>query len=527
MGDSRDKSLVSAQQTHYSSALLRIALRHFLLGKFASASLSIATLLILLRSLSIEDYGTYVTLIAIQGVAILLSSLGLDSAIDRYMPELRLTHGERQLRTAVMVALLLRLLVLAAVLGVSWGLSHWLAPFFGDGDWGELLPLLMMIILLGGLFNFSTNILDTLLLQKSSQLSGLAYTFIRLAVVLAAMSYTALDVEKVLYAEVISTAFALFMALAALSGYFLKTPAQTETTALFDRAMRWRILRFSGLNYGARLLGQTQGPHGLRLIVSYLLGVGAAAKFGFVMSLADILERYLPTTLLARLIRPIFVTRYTTRRDFLQINAFASLLVKINLVILAPVLMLAVVYGADVVLIIGGQRYAGTEWLLVLALVLLIPNSQKVVIGLVANTLEKNVVQFAGGMFSVMGLALGILLGLEFGLYGVVAAAIFAAIAYNAYSIYYLKEQGYRYSSDVRGAAKIVLASVLGICGAGLFTLMNNSLPTLLLSSLLGIVLYALLLRMLDPFGARDRELLDQVIPKRLGWALKLLGSWE
>jgi O-antigen/teichoic acid export membrane protein len=523
MVDSEDRSLVSAQQAHYSSAILRTALAHFLLGKFASAALSFATLLLLLRSLSVEDYGTYVTLIAIQGVAVLLSSLGLDSAIDRYMPELRLTHSEGHLRMAVLVALLLRLLVLLVVLAILLGLSQWLIVSFGKGEWGELFPLLLVMVLVGGLFNFSSNILDTLLLQKSSQLSGFAYVFIRLAVLLTAVFYTKLQVEMVIYAEIVSTTIALCMSLLALIGYFLRSPKRAEVGRLFDKSMTRRILTFSCLNYGARLLSQTQGPHGLRLMVTYLLGIGATAKFGFIMSLSDLLERYLPTTLLARLIRPVFVTRYTTHRDFSQINAFASLLAKINLLVVAPAVMLAIVYGPYIIQLMAGEKYSGTEWLLVMALILLVPNSQKVVIGLVANTLEKNAMQFAGGIFSVLGLCLGILLGLEFGLYGILAGAISAAIAYNIYSVDYLRRQGYPYTSDMRGAAKIIFASVVGILGAGLISLADVSSPIVLLSALLGVGLYWFLVRMLNSFGAKDRELLAQVMPKKLRWALKLL----
>lgn len=518
-----DRRLASAQQTHYSTALLRTALTHFLLGKFASATLSIATLLLLLNSLAIEDYGVYVTLIAVQGVVVLLSSLGLDSAIDRYMPELRLTHSEGHLRLAIVAAILLRLSVLLVALAILWGLSRMGALSPNNGNSEELLPVLMFMILLGGLFNFSSNILDSLLLQKSSQLAGFAYVFIRLAVLLLAIFYSSLTVKVVLYAEIISTAFAFLMTLLALGGYFLKNPLFPSGAQSLDQAMSRRIVKFSALNYGARLLGQTQGPHGLRLTASHLFGVAAAAKFGFIMSIGDMLERYLPSTLMARLIRPIFVTRYTTHRDFSQINAFASLLLKVNLLVVTPAVMLAIVFGGDIVQLMAGEKYRGTEWLLVMALILLIPNSHKVVIGLIANTLEKNKMQFVGGIFSVLGLCVGVLLGLGFGLYGLLAGAIAAAIGYNVYSVDYLRKQGHAYSVDLWGAAKITLASVVGIYGAELITLADRSSPTLVLSCLFGLGSFWLLLRVLGAFGARDRELLSQIAPGKLRWVVNLL----
>jgi len=519
-----DKSqLAAAKKAHYSSGKIRTALKHFLFGRAASAVVSLVTLLLLLRVLEVEEYGLYVTLIALQGIIILLSGLGLDATIDRFMPELRLTYNPASLHKAVLAALSLRLLVLLVVLAVLGGIADWLVTVFGNAGWRELVPWLLAMILANGLFNLAGNILDTLLLQKWSQISGFAHVFFRLALLLGAFFFSTLTVKLVLAAEIVSTLLALGLGLYALARYFPGSLSEMRAATLFDRSLNRRILRFASLNFGARVLNQTQGPHGLRLAASHFHGIGAAASFGFVMSLADLLERYLPTTLLTRLIRPVFVSRYTAHGDFSQINGFSSLLVKVNLLVVAPVVMLAALYGNYIVEWVAGDKYIGTAWLLVMALALLIPNSHKVVIALVANTLEKNAMQFTGGIFSLLGLGLGIVLGFEFGLYGILGGALVAAVAYNFYAVAYLRHSGYAYAPDMWGAFKIVLASVAGIGAASLLVLAWSDLPVVLLAMLVGLAAYWLLFRWFGVFDASDRALMAQVLPRKAHRALKLL----
>lgn len=521
--DDNHRDLANAKQVHYSGRRIRTALAHFLLGRAASAIIAFLALLLLLRGLPIEAYGIYVTLMALQGMLLLLSALGLDATIDRFIPELRLTHTEASLQKAVLVALGVRLLILICLVAALGLTANWMATIMGQSGWHDYGPLLLTLILIHGLFNLAGNILDTLLLQKWSQMSGFVNALSRFGILAWAYSASALSVQTVLYAEIVSATLGLLVAIFALIRYFPGRLSDMRESVLFDGPLVRRVLRFASLNYGARVLNQTQGPHGLRLVVSHLHGVGAAATFGFAMSLADLLERYLPSTLLTRLIRPVFVSRYTVNRDFRQINGFASLLIKINLLLVAPAIMFSVFHGNHIVSWIGGEKYANAQWVLVMALALLVPNSHKVVIALVANTLEKNAMQFTGGVFAVIGLMLGIALSHEFALYGILTGALAAATAYNLYSIAYLRRQGYNYAPDVAGMLKILFAS-LTATGAG--KLLGFSLPGLagvLLAMLMGGLFYLLLLKRFNVFTTNDRTLLAKILPQNARLILRLL----
>ena len=74
----------------YSRHALKRSAAHFLIGKAISALFTLIILFWLVRLLTVEEYGAYVTLIAGMEFSLAIASFGLPWVAARYLPEFRL-----------------------------------------------------------------------------------------------------------------------------------------------------------------------------------------------------------------------------------------------------------------------------------------------------------------------------------------------------------------------------------------------------------------------------------------------------
>jgi O-antigen/teichoic acid export membrane protein len=504
---------------HYSHDKVRSAVGYFLVGKMAAGLLAFATLILLVRFMTVSEYGAYVGLIAARGILSMLASLGLDGMAARFLPEFRITSADSTLSTVTIGVVATWMLTLGLI-----GLVIWLSPVgllsvLHLEDWASLGPMFASLIVVGGLANFSAGILEALLLQKSAQLAATLSSTARLASLVTPVLQGHVQLADALLAELIGNATMLALTLMTLVAYFATPRSHPDARAPADRTAILRMGRFSAMNYGGQIVRQAQGPHGLRVAVASTLGTAASAQFGFVMSLADTLQRYLPTVLLAGVIRPVLVSRHIGSGGFDTVNRFASLLFKVNLLIVAPALALTVVHGADLVSLLGGDKYYDARWLLPAAFTLLLSFSHSVIISLVANTIEENGLQLWGGGIAVAGLGLGIWLAilLPVGAYGIIAGTLAGSLLYNFFSVRYLRARGYPYAIDWLTAARILFAAAASTGMARLAGVeVDSSIISLTITLLAGGASYVAILRRLRPFDAIDQTHLAQVLPGRL-----------
>ena len=74
----------------YSSSAIKYGIWNFLTGKVASGSFTLLNLLILVRIMTIGDYGAYVTIFAGLELTWAFSGLGLPWVAARYVPDFRI-----------------------------------------------------------------------------------------------------------------------------------------------------------------------------------------------------------------------------------------------------------------------------------------------------------------------------------------------------------------------------------------------------------------------------------------------------
>ncbi|MFN5047453.1 beta-1,6-N-acetylglucosaminyltransferase [Roseateles sp.] len=372
----------------YSGSRVRRGLWHFLLGKGVSSLAGLAAMLLVVRELAVAEFAAYSVLVALVEIVTALTGLGLSHVVLRYVPELFAAAEVRALRGLVLRAFGLRLLLLLAAVAVVLLDVPGFAALAGVGGWPDAFGLFLVLLVLRISAHFISQVLESTLHQAVAQLAFSLGALVRLVALLALLAGGQLDLQAVIYAEIIADG----VSLAVLLGGTWRV-LQAPTGALSGRWAldHWRRLaRFAMAGYFQHLAILPYGGHTNRIVGGHLLATGAMAAYGFAQSLYEYAKRYLPAQLLVGLVRPVVIARYSESKDFSQAARLCQQVLQLNILLICALLVPLLIAGAPLLLALSAGKYGSeANWvLLALALVLLL-ETQRQQLELLAQTLER------------------------------------------------------------------------------------------------------------------------------------------
>jgi O-antigen/teichoic acid export membrane protein len=502
---------------HYGRERLKRALLHFITGRLVSGGLGIASLILVIRHLPTQEFGLYAAMLSLQVVFLAYSSFGVEPAMERYLPEIRLTAAPGTLLRFMGTVLLLRLIFLGLSVILLKGAVPLLARYLGMSDFDKILDSYVWVILAVALMNISGVALEALLQQKAAQFSAVLYAAIRFSFILYGVTQETLNIDEIVALDLYSALGAFSVSCIALLRYGMVDHKTCVSTSGTEKSTIWlRFRPFAAKNFSAQIVMQTYGPHALRLGVTSLSGLVETARLGFAMGLSELVQRYLPATLLMRMIRPVFVSRYVANGDFQQLNSFANLVLKLNVLALAPLLAFVAVCGDTFSSLVSAGKYEDAHWILFGVVFLLFPLSHQIVVSILANTLEENDVQVKSALVGLSGISVAYLFIPEFGAYGALLASVCSAIAYNLTTATLLRRRGYKYKVDYRGLLKLFTASAAGGFCAWATTFFFDGVIGLFLAGLTLLVVFVLVASRWKGFSWEERNLINGMLPRNI-----------
>lgn len=350
----------------YTGRRFRTALKHFAIGRAAQAVASVAFLLCVVRLLDPAAFGAYMVLLGVVEVCRPLSSMGLLPAVQQYLPEMALHASREQLRQFVRWATAFRfgaLVLFGAGIYVFWPL---LAAALGLQDltsvYGVLIAFLVITMLGAG---FNDHILEALLEQRRAQVLRTLVPVGRLAGLLLLAYTDQVTLESMLVVDIVVTSACLLAAEWVLMSQLRRL--SPDGSRYFSRA---KIVRFTWHLSGAQLLNAISSAGTLRMIVSALLGPQVAGQFAFIQQIVLQLQRFMPSLLLANLVRPMLVAASVTG-DRENLHIASRLLWKSNTLLVLPLVGMAWVGGMPLMRLLSGGRIDDALTLGVLVLGLL------------------------------------------------------------------------------------------------------------------------------------------------------------
>lgn len=508
-----------AEHPAYSVERVRRSLWHFAAGKTVGVAFGFGLLLVLVRALSTQDFGFYIASQAALEVVSQVSAFGLIAVAQRYLPEL-LARGEgRVLVRLVLVIVLARTLTICIVAALIYILVPAVAARFAFDAYVTASRLFLLVILFEGISRYFEVIFDSLLMQGAAQVSLVVRSALRLSaisVLFFAADSSSVQLEYWILADaaagLVGTAYGILVLSRHMARVRLTSPG-SNTPPEYRRYFRYALP-----TYIAATLYTASGPNVVKLIAARVLSVSELAAFGFAAALSAMFQRYLPMFLLIRMLRPLFVAA-RQREDFaLRLPFMASLVFKLNVFALAPLVVVSGVAGTTLADVLTGGRYPETGMYLLAFTGLLFAQALRAVFSLTAQAMEHARAPLLGTLLGLTGLVVGLVLSARLGGIALCIGLVLSELLFAGPVCAALARAGVRIRIDWRGYAKLLCAAAVSAL-AGRYSLAwfeGLQFQALLFSGLAVGMVFLIVAYFLKPFSPEERLTLNRILKRNL-----------
>lgn len=347
-------------QNPYGQERVRKGVGHYVTGRAFAAVASMIVVLLLVRLMTVQDYGVFVTATGAATILVMLSVCGLDRVILKFVPEGRLQATPRDLSRFLLRLISMRMGAAIAFIVPVCAAQEWLLPKLQIPVSNGVLLATVSYALMFAFTDFAVYCLQALMLQKQLRLSVSIAWLIRLAAVgFLMLTHGKVDSLSILWIWAAAECVAALILLAPL----LKIIQQGRGINRNDAdSTRWppknaalRNLAIS--NFLSTLVGIPWQPYALRTLAAALLPANQVAAYGFYQILIERIRGYLPVYFFASLTEPLMAAHLATKGQRQEALDYMSLLIQFSVWMLAPLVTLFLCLGDPVLGMLAGGKY--------------------------------------------------------------------------------------------------------------------------------------------------------------------------
>lgn len=492
----------------YGVARFRRAIYQMIGGRITQAAGNAILLLVLVRLLPVTDYGAYMLLIGLSEMMWHLASFGILSVGQRYLPQMISTLSISKLHRFVLTLALLQMGILSVVTFGLWKYWPVVSPWMGMSTVQAMATKSgLLLFFLVPAFRFISDMQESLLEQGKAQIARALMPIGHVAVIGLLTAFgVSLNLSNIIMLYVAVTAFCLVLSWILLHhslGSLHNSNADGEIPVREMLHFAWHMA-FVDLN------GSTASPGAIRLALAHSLGVYESGLFSFLQSLRRLVERYMPSTLLRGIIRPVLLARAYAPGGMSVVEAGTGFLMKINLLIIAAGSVVIAVGGDELVSWISGGKFPHAGLTLLLMFLALAVTSQRSIIEMLMQITGHTATLRATSLLQPAAL---LVLWLYAGHGLNVAVLIIAggtAIS-NWIAMFVLIRSTGGYHMDWRGLMATVVPAGL-VIGSGILL---RSIVHPVAATAISLVLFALLLWVVKPFNSQEFGIVERAVGRR------------
>lgn len=502
--------------SYYSLVKVKKSLIYFLIGRsFMTVSAALFSLL-LVWHLPVREYGGYIALSGLIGVISLIASGGMGRILPRFLPELKERGDTLALRSLSWRLFLFRM---AVVFVVSMPLTFVGELVFQalevEFDLAILIPLYLNILFSEGCGHLARS-LQVLLLQRESAIGISIEWLVKLLILWGWLLWgEPLTIATIFWIQfagyLVSMFFLAFRLAKRLNRMALEHAVSGSEGIEFQR-----LWKFGWHNYVQQMLGVLFSPHLNKVFSASMIGSVETAFFGFSYMCRNIIQKILPSSLLMNAIEPAFMARYSRSGDFGELNSMASLLLKLNLFILAPLIAWLLLSGWPMLDFVSNGKYGDATWILGGLMFLLVSEYHRMALQLLCNAVEHNYLLISSNTRAALLIPVQLLLMIWLGMPGLIGGLILISWYRNYFLTTRLRRAGYPYHQPWKDYARMGLFA----CAAGgVGWLADYYVPGIYGSVLSAIVTsgsFLLISYLWKVFSVTERELINRGIGRRL-----------
>lgn len=510
----------------YSAAKIRSGLREFLLGRVAAAGLSFVTNILIVRQLAEDAYASYATLAGLQLILVLLLSFGIERVMARYAGEGAMRWSRRSLLQLVGGGVLLRASSLLLLMLATIPVAEWIAIRLNVPTWSELAPAFWVYTFFFGVFEAMQAVAQSFMCQKAIRMSLTVQWGLRVLAVCVYVAYQIpLGLTDVMWIFA-STSIAPVLIL--IPPIFHVVAGRPESADPADSSMsRRQVLSLGSHNYLEKLANLPSSGAFFRLLAANALPTVATASFGFYQTLWGVFHRHMPTTIAMGMLEATVAGRYADKRDFREVETVLSVMLKVNLLALVPLIAWLAVSGPQIVSLLTGGKYVGQAWALAVITTGLIPAGLWQLVIVHSNAMSRSEVLYRASLwasFAVVPVALGVFLFPDFGLFLLATAVPVIGFIQLTLAMLLLKASGRPFRLPIRGGALQLAGGILaGTSGALMsdLALIQHGLLSVIFSGACVLACFFLVAYVSKIFETDEYALLGR-LHSRIAWSL----SW-
>lgn len=511
----RDNMENQLNKKHYSLKRITNAASQFLIGRIFTGIAGFLVTIMIARNLSIPSYTIYTILLGLSIFVGQVSSFSLDAIAHRFIPE-AIVKGEKKLQ--VQLTFLILVMRFITTFSTAWLLSL-LAPkialFFSIPKYSEEIKIWIFLLCFQPLFIFSNQILQAFLLQRTLKSILVFVSMGRLTIIVFLIYTTNLfTLNHLIYAEtsiyfigIVISVFSLIMALPKTDQNEIKTKSSFSYLAK-------RMVRFGLFSYLRNLMTICSGRAVSRLLIGKHLIPFQIATFGFAVNLTEIVNRYLPSSLLRNMIRPVLMGRFSEKKDLVALSKETNLIFKFHYLLLVPLIIWIALKGNQITSIMSKGKYPEAGWIFAALLGLkLVQGYNNQILQPQANALEKTFLLFIVDFIPVLCLMPAFFYLQYIGIAGFILLKYIGTLGRDITLIYFFKKAGITHWFDWNGAFKVLLSFLLTIL---LLISIVSDKPTILSIIFTGLgsfVLFWVFTMSFKIFNPDERSILARTFP--------------
>ncbi len=476
---------------------------------------------ILVRTLSKNDFGVFNLLYSFIPLVGTLASLGLEQTLRRFQPEYLRTGARGAAAWLVKwvsrARLGTNLLILIALL-LAW---NSIAPRF------ELSAYRVEFVVFGvlALLHFQSQILQlslaSYMLHRYSVGSVALLSFGKLIWYSGLAASGALTLRTAIAADTLAYACVyVFLRIVYHRQCLAGMADEPHRPSPEERKRLFRYGVFNNFNDAGTLFLDSRMDN---FFIAAFMNTVAVGIYAFYGRLAEMATNILPMRLFDNIIQPMFFAVKPAEADT-RLPLYFTFLLNMNLLVQWPVVAFATAYHREIVWIGFGGKFIEKSWLLPLILVFATINCFATPVSLVAQYEEKPHIQLLSKIFAGYNILAMLILIPKLGLYGAALASGSAQLLKNAFVWWHVRRRAVWVNAASSSLFSIALwTATVAVCSAIKHIV---ALPPLA-EVLIGLLIFGLagLLYIRSPILCRsDRELLQNLFPGKEMRILRLLG---
>ncbi|MFC1824171.1 oligosaccharide flippase family protein [Thermodesulfobacteriota bacterium] len=471
--------------------------------------------LYIIRKLTVNDFGIYNFVIVLITTAQFLTSLGLEPAIIRYLPEFKEKKNHYVLKRIVLIPMLLRFFAVFIFIFIMLSMNSWISstfnlpPFFNK----LLLPVSLIILLALESQLLGDAALVSLFENRYWNYSKIIYSLLKFILFYFSLSlgygiwgilWSWLFVELVLFSMFLIKAYEVIFLL----------PTKKEDEKQFPLTRLIRFSRYLVFQQGIWLFRDKAADI---FLLSYFLGTYEVGLYSFAFGIPLMMMSFSPGSILRGILTPLFVRSYIRNRDTQQLSYFFELVNKIIFFTMVPFFTILIILADKVIEHVFNPAYLEVTGLFVISLLFVMVQQFAYSYSAIIYTLEKTKIHFVASLFAFYNLIMDLILIPMLGILGAILATGSAGVLVLIYYHWALEKEGliklkYPWKSFGYFTINTLLTALLALLGKYFI----NSLFSLACILTFCFLFYLIFSYINKGFDQRDRDTFNHAIGRSL-----------